>query len=130
MDAKNEKLSATQPFNFRWGAALAEKVVTLQSDIAARGGKITPTEIIRDGLLGCWDEVRMHLLVRHTTPPAHAADVSRMVAICAKANEHGVTPEQIEAHLSQLICLNLAQPELGTNTGRPAGRNGAERRTA
>lgn len=108
MDAADEKLSATRPFNFRWGKDLCAKVIQLQTDIAARGGKITPTEIIRDGLLGCWDQVRTHLLVRHTTPPGESTDVARLVAIGQKALEHGLTADQVEEHFATLIEQKLA----------------------
>lgn len=107
MDATDEKLSATRPFNFRWGKDLAAKVLQLEAEVSARGGKITPTEIIREGLLGCWPQVRTHLLVRHTTPVAESDAVARLVAICSKAIEHGVTPDQIEATLSAQLEKNL-----------------------
>jgi hypothetical protein len=105
MDAANTarngaKLSSAKSIGFRPGPLLAEKIATLQSDVAARGGSIDITDVIREGLLGCWPQVRTHLLVRHTTPPANADDVARLVAICAKALEHGVSPDQIEATLT------------------------------
>lgn len=107
MDAKGEKVSANKPFNFRWGPELAAKIATLQAEIAARGGEITPTTIIREGLLGCWPQVHQHLLVRHTTPPGRAADIARLVGIATLAIQHGVTPEQLEQHLATLIERQL-----------------------
>ena len=108
MDAKCDKLSATLPFNFRPGPALAGKISALQEQVAQRGGKLGPTEIVRDGLLGCWPQVSTYLLVRHTTAQTDSASVSRLVALAQKAHEHGITPEQFEAHLSALLEQKLA----------------------
>lgn len=107
MDAKTEKLSSTAPFNFRPGPALAAKISDLQELVAKRGGHLGPTEIVRDGLLGCWPEVSTYLLVRHTTAAADATAVARLVAIAQKAIEHGVTPEALEAEIAQLMERKL-----------------------
>jgi len=107
MDAKTAKLSAQPPINFRPGP-LAEKITALQAEVLAQGGRITPTEIVRDGLLGCWDQVRTHLLVRHTTSVTTAPDVARLVAIGQRALEQGLTPDQVEEHFTRLIEQKLA----------------------
>ncbi|HWA27839.1 MAG TPA: hypothetical protein VG734_19445 [Lacunisphaera sp.] len=107
MDAPVEKLGVTQPINFRPGP-LAAKIAELQAEVARRGGRITPTEIVREGLLGCWTEVRTHLLVRHTVPPAQSEEMSRFVAICGRALEHGVTPDELEAQVTALMERKLA----------------------
>lgn len=107
MDAKVTKVSATEPTKFRAGEELAGLMNSLQDEIIARGGSIKISRIVREGLLGCWPQVRTHLLVRHTTPVAQADAVARLVAICSKAIEHGVTPDQIEATLDAQLEKNL-----------------------
>lgn len=107
MDAPQEKLSATRPLNFRPGAELSAKIAEMQAEVEARGGSITVTSIIRDGLLACWPEIRAALLVRHTVPPAQADDVARLVAMCQRALELGVTVDQLEARLATDVEANL-----------------------
>lgn len=96
MDPEAEKLNAVVPFSFRPGQALAKKISTLQRQIARRGGLLSPTEVIRDGLLGCWPEVRTYLIIRHTSTPADSAAVSRIVTAAQKALKRGHTVKAIE----------------------------------
>ena len=110
MDAKlAEKISLTGPMNFRPGPALAQKMADLAREVTVRGGRITPTEIVRDGLLGCWPQVRSHLLVRHTAPPALAEPLARLLAIVAKDLELGVPAATIEGRLLDLLTAHLSQ---------------------
>lgn len=96
MDPEAEKLNAVVPFSFRPGQALAKKISTLQQQIARRGGLLSPTEVVREGLLGCWPEVRTYLLVRHTSTPADGAAVSRIVVAAQKALKRGLSVKEIE----------------------------------
>jgi hypothetical protein len=107
MDARIDKLSATLPFNFRPGPTLAKKVRQLQAEVKRMGGKVELTEIIREGLLANWEHVRTHMLVRHTTAPANAELVTRIVAVANKAIQHGVTADEVESHLSDLLERKL-----------------------
>jgi hypothetical protein len=101
------KLSSAKPIGFRPGPLLSGKIAALQEEVARRGGSISATDIIRDGLLGCWPQVHAHLLVRHTTVPAQADAVARILAHASKAMELGVTPDQIEAQLELLLERKL-----------------------
>lgn len=102
------KLSSAKSIGFRPGPLLSEKIAALQAEVAARGGALDVTDIIREGLLACWPQVSSHLLVRHTVAPAQADAVAQLVAICAKAIEHGITPAQIETALDAQLETNLS----------------------
>ena len=103
MDPEAEKLNAVAPFSFRPGQALAKKIGILQRQIARRGGVLSPTEAVRDGLLGCWPEVRTYLLIRHTSTPADSAAVSRIVAAAQKAIKRGFSVKQIEEAIGRKL---------------------------
>jgi hypothetical protein len=106
--AKGPNLSSAKSIGFRPGPLLAAKITALQTEVSARGGSLDTTDVIRDGLLGCWDQVRTHLLVRHTTSVTTAPDVARLVAIGQRALEQGLTPDQVEEHFTRLIEQKLA----------------------
>ncbi len=101
MEEAQVKLSATGTINFRPGP-LAGKIAILKREILAQGGgRITATEVVREGLLGCWEQVRSHLLLRNTTRVIDATGkplgtlTSEEMALHVQAKRLGLDPAEI-----------------------------------
>lgn len=107
MDAATTKLKTGAPFSFRPGPSLGPKLAELVEEIVARGGSITPTELMRHGLLDNWDTIRTNILLRHTVPAQSSPEVGRILDVARTAMAHGLTVDQVEQHFAQLLETRL-----------------------
>jgi hypothetical protein len=118
------KLSSGKSIGLR-SPELREKLEALHADLSRRDAKLGLSDLLRDGTLAFWPQIESYLRAR-TAKGVPTADLARVTLICATLLEHGLTAEQVEAALEQLLEQHLC-PELGegTHPGPVAAGNGA-----
>ncbi|HVT74597.1 MAG TPA: hypothetical protein VHD61_15795 [Lacunisphaera sp.] len=101
-----DKVSLAKSIGFRPGA-LRGKIEALYVDLLQVDPGIKLSVIIRDGFAAFWPQIEAYLRARHQSqlPPDQ---LTRLVLICSKATEIGVSVDVVENALQAAIADKLA----------------------
>jgi hypothetical protein len=102
-----EKLSSSKSIGFRPGV-LRGQLDGLFSELAKNDTGLRLSDLVRDGLTAFWPQIEAYLRARQQTK-LDPVELSKVTVVAAKALENGITAEELEGMISDLMEQKLVR---------------------